>query len=346
MVRKPITDASVQIIPTFLAFVLLASSVAGISYGAFAEPLGGGLDELLQVGSVASLIMAGVTFLFSTFGFQDGSMIFTRAGVMFAVGYFVAQPLHETMFFAEIMEEHQRLELAEVADEIKGKEGELADAKVAAFDSCMRRHSMPPDSTCAEASRRFGQAELLVAAIEFVKDEELRGKDPVQTRGYLLDRASALEATEVVTLIGPGSTGLRGRGPRYHNAVKREPGARQAVAEAKAYEERCRTSVAECEDETTEEEAVAALHDEIAVLHTRSELLEAGEDRPGVLDRTRALESLIEGGEDGEDQSAWVLGRLVAAWFIALVMPLIVLVMKITAGDKLEPYLRKRWAGR
>jgi hypothetical protein len=29
-----------------------------------------------------------------------------------------------------------------------------------------------------------------------------------------------------------------------------------------------------------------------------------------------------------------------------MVMPLLVLVMKVSAGDKLEPYLRRRWLGR
>ncbi|MEZ4241746.1 MAG: hypothetical protein R3F59_37480 [Myxococcota bacterium] len=87
---------------------------------------------------------------------------------------------------------------------------------------------------------------------------------------------------------------------------------------------------------------------------------------PGPIERALALEALTEGavgveaavaegavaqGTVGDAvraarRAGVVQAKLFAAWFLAVAMPALVLVMKLTAGSRLEPYLRRRWAGR
>ncbi len=348
MVRKPIKSARISFLPALVSVVLLLGAVGGFAYSIWGPPEVLEYEGLLRLTSLVMLLASAATFLFTTFGFSDGSMVFTRAGVMFAVGYLVAGPLHETMFYREILEEYRKQETAEVTTLAVTKQEERDAARRGAFETCMRRLSFPPDPECLEAKQRHGAAALLVDAIEFVKDEELRGKDPVATRGYLLDKAKEYDATAVMALIGAGSTGKRGKGPRYYQALGMEKESKQDLAEAKAHEDRCLEAVATCEAEAAAAPAVAALSKEIEELEVRAEEVADGTEQPGVIDRAMALEAITAGegtGEDAEARSVWMASRLAAAWFLAMVMPLIVLVMKITAGDKLEKYLRARWKG-
>lgn len=348
LVRKPIQDANLQYIPTALAILMFVGGVAGTAYGWFGPELEESRQSLLTVASGAALLGSVATFLFSTFGFQDGSMLFTRGFVMFTVGYIVAGPLHETMFYSEITEEYGRLVQERAKKDVAEKSAELETLAMAEFTSCMRQHALPPDPDCVEASQGTERAQLLVSAIEFVKNEEELGANPVADRGYLLDKAKKLEATDVVALIGTGSTGRRGKGPRYYKAVGMEKEARALAAEAQGHERGCREDVAECEGVVQANEAVAELQAKVEKATAQAETAVA--DRPpGVLDRAEALDRITRGdgtAENAEQRAMWMTSRLAAAWFLAMVMPLIVLIMKVTAGDKLEPYLRKRWAGR
>ncbi|MEM6931383.1 MAG: hypothetical protein AAF602_30915, partial [Myxococcota bacterium] len=143
-------------------------------------------------------------------------------------------------------------------------------------------------------------------------------------------------------------TGKRGKGPRYYKAVGQEKDARTKAAEAQGHETLCREAVAECETDVQGDPQVASLQGEVDELQKQADSAVATRP-PGVIDRALALESITEGegtDEEAEARSVWMTSRLAAAWFLAMVMPLIVLIMKLTAGDKLEPYLRKRWAGK
>lgn len=347
MVRKPIQE------PQFRVSVLLGATFLAAAVTGFLLPLAGfdwvpQYGELIQYGSIGALLVGAILSLVSTFGFQDGSMVFTRAFVMFTLAYFVAGPLHETMFYKELMEEYRSQQVDEVTDEIAEKQAQRDSERNDLVASCLKRASLPPDPECTEAKRRLGRAELLVSAIEFVKDEELLGENAVANRAYLVDKAKELEATQVIGMIGAGSTGKRGRGPRYRQALTIEPEAKRGLEEAKAHEARCLEAVGQCEAEAIDAPRIATLNEELTTLEGRVERVKSGEDLPGVVERAEALDVITngDGSEEDEGRSAWMWSRLAAAWFLAMVMPLIVLVMKLTAGDKLEPYLRKRWAGR
>ncbi|MEN0062099.1 MAG: DUF4407 domain-containing protein [Myxococcota bacterium] len=347
MVRKPIQDANLQFIPITVSVVLFALAIAGFGYEWYG-PDTGISDGLVNFGAGISLAASIAVFLFATYGFQDGSMIFVRGLVMFTAGFLVAGPLHETMFYSEIIEEHGRMVQDEARDKVETKSEELAAVVEQKFGSCMLQHAMPADPECFEAKQQTERASLMVSAIEFVKNEEEQGADPVADRGYLIAKAKDLEATDVVALIGVGATGKRGKGPRYFKAVGMEKDARSKAAEAQGHEDLCRQAVAECETEVRADPAVANLQAEVDELDEQAKTAVATRP-PGVLDRAEALEAITRGDSDAENaeaRSMWMTSRLAAAWFLAMVMPLIVLIMKLTAGDKLEPYLRKRWAGR
>ncbi|MBX2797405.1 MAG: hypothetical protein KTR31_07055 [Myxococcales bacterium] len=349
LVRKPIQDPEIKPGPLTVAVLFAVAAVAGfVSSIVYVEQLGG-YDWIVYRLSIAAVLLGGMVWLFSMFGFQDGSMVYTRACVMFGVGYLVAAPLHETMFYKEIMEEYQEQQVAEVHAEEASVKDELDGARAGVFGSCMRRKSMPADDTCAEAKQNVAKADLMISAIEFVKEEERLGEDAVTNRTFLVDNAKDLGATAVVALLGSGSTGLRGLGPRYRQAVKMEPEARTGLELAREDERACLRAVSQCEVEASEDGKVAELTVRIAELQGKAERVRDGSDAPGTIDRSLALEAITKGHgstEDAQERSTVLTSRLAAAWFLAMVMPLIVLVMKVTAGDKLEPYLRKRWAGR
>ncbi len=348
MVRKPIQDANLRFLPVAASVLLLAAGVAGFAYAWYGTGAEIANNDLLLFGSGTSLLLATGVFLLATYGFQDGSMVFIRGLVMFTAGFLVAGPLHETMFYSEIIDEYGRQVQERAEDDAREKASELQNVADAQFASCMLQHAMPADRQCLEAQRETEKASLMVSAIEFVKNEEEQGADPVADRGYLLEKARDLEATDVVALIGVGATGKRGKGPRYYKAVGMEKEARVKAAAAQGHEKLCREAVAECEAEVQKNEQVLALQSEVSELQAVAEDAVATRP-PGAIDRARALEAITEGDydeEEAEKRSVWMTGRLAAAWFLAMVMPLIVLIMKLTAGDKLEPYLRKRWAGK
>ena len=346
MVRKPIQDARLQFLPVAASILMFAAGIAGFAYSWYgpSHEYGG----LLTFGAGAAILVSAATFLFSTYGFQDGSMVFIRGLVMFTAGFLVAGPLHETMFYTEIIEEYGRMVQEEARDKVDVKSEELTTVRDDKFASCMLRREMPADRECFEAKRETEQASLLVSAIEFVKNEEEQGADPVADREYLLDKARTLGADNVVALIGVGATGKRGKGPRYYKAVGMESEARGNVAKAQGHEKLCRESVAECETEVQSDPTVAQLQTEVTGLEQQASTAVATRS-PGIVDRAEALERITKGegtDEEAESRSLHMTGLLAAAWFLAMVMPIIVLIMKLTAGDKLEPYLRKRWAGR
>jgi len=345
MVRKPIQDADLRFLPVTAAILLLAAGVAGFAYTWYGEADATGL---LGFASGAAIFLSVGTFLISTYGFQDGSMVFIRGLVMFTAGFLVAGPLHETMFYSEIIEEYGRQVQEQAREAVEEKTEELHRVADEKFASCMLIEKMPADRECLDAQRDTEAKNLMVSAIEFVKNAEEGGQDPVADRGYLLSKAKDLGADEVVVLIGLDPTGKRGKGPRYYKAVGLEKEARMDAAKAQGHEKACREAVAKCEAKVQEDPQVSALQSEVDELAEQAKTAEATRP-PGVLDRAEALQAITEGegtAENAEERSVWMTSRLAAAWFLAMVMPLIVLIMKLTAGDKLEPYLRKRWAGK
>ncbi|MEM6926477.1 MAG: hypothetical protein AAF602_06085, partial [Myxococcota bacterium] len=209
MVRKPIQDANLQFLPVTAAILLFAAGVAGLAYTWYGPDIDNA--SLISFGSGAAILVSAAVFLFSTYGFQDGSMVFIRGLVMFTAGFLVAGPLHETMFYTEIIEEYGRQVQERAQEDVEAKSEELGTIADAKFASCMLQHAMPADRECLEAKRDTERASLMVSAIEFVKNEEERGADPVADRGYLLSKAKDLDATDVIALIGVGATGKRGK---------------------------------------------------------------------------------------------------------------------------------------
>ncbi|MEN0067098.1 MAG: hypothetical protein AAGA48_33515 [Myxococcota bacterium] len=352
LIRKPIRSPSFDVRSAVIAILLALVSLSGfVSVAVFADSIGGA-SGVVQGLSLAALLAGAGVWLFNTFGFSDGFLIFTRAFVMFTVGYLVAGPLHETMFHKEIMAEYKAQALAEITAEMKDKEPVREAAWASEFETCMRRKSLPPDLKCEQPRVDREKAELLVQAIDYVKEEELLGvnsKSSKSTRDYLLTAAKDLDATQVVVLIGPGGTGQAGMGPRYQRAVRLEPKANRDLDRTRDTERSCLENASLCEEEAQKAPEVVNLDKREEELREKAERIREGEEEPGAIERALALEAIINGegqSEDAEERSALLNSRLVAAWFLAMVMPLIVLVMKVTAGDKLEPYLRKRWTGR
>ncbi|MEM6928060.1 MAG: hypothetical protein AAF602_14100 [Myxococcota bacterium] len=349
LIRKPIRSPVFEVRATLVAVVFALVSLAGfVTTAVFAESLEGGVG-VVQALSLASLLAGAGVWLFNTFGFSDGFLIFTRAVVMFSVGYLVAGPLHETMFHKEIMEEYKAQALSAIAEEQDEKKPEREAAFAESFETCMRRAGLPADLLCEEPKLDRRRAELEVQTIDFVKEEELLGRSSDKTREYLLETAQELGANSVVVLIGSGTTGQAGMGARYQRAANMEPVAKRKFEMATKTEQACLENARSCEQEAVSSPVVVNFDKRKEELDAKAERVRTGEEEPGAIERALALEAIIAGEgstEDAEERSSLLNSRLVAAWFLAMVMPLIVLVMKVTAGDKLEPYLRKRWTGR
>ncbi len=349
LIRKPIRSPTFEVRATVIGIVLALLSLAGfVATAVFPEGLEG-VVGVVQALSLASLLAGAGVWLFNTFGFSDGFLIFTRAVVMFSVGYLVATPLHETMFHKEIMDEYKAQALTGITAEMEEKKPLREAAWSEAFEKCMRRKGLPPDLQCEEPELERQRAELLVQAIDFVKEQELLGVTSKTTYEYLQKTAQELKANQVVVLLGTGSTGQAGMGARYQRAAKLEATAKRKYDKALATEQSCLENGSTCEDEATTSPAVVNFDRRMEELRAKAKRVREGEEEPGAIERALALEAIVSGegaGEDADERSALMNSRLVAAWFLAMVMPLIVLVMKVTAGDKLEPYLRKRWTGR
>ena len=349
LIRKPIRSPAFDLRATTIGLSLALLSLAGFVVATVFTDSFEGMLGVIRGLSLAALLAGAGTWLFNTFGFSDGFLVFTRAVVMFSVGYLVAGPLHETMFHKEIMDEYKAQALVEITAEQEEKKPLRDAAWSTAFDKCMRSHGLPADLLCEEPKVDREKAELLVQAIDFVKEQELLGVTSKSTREYLLQTAQELKANQVVVLIGTGLTGQAGRGPRYQRATKLEPGANRALDRARETEQSCLDYAGSCEDEAVNSPAVVNYDRRMEELREKAQRIREGEEEPGALDRAQALEAIIAGEgstDDADERAALLNSRLVAAWFLAMVMPLIVLVMKVTAGDKLEPYLRKRWGGR
>jgi len=348
LIRKPIRSPTFEVRPTVIGILLALLSLAGfVVAGMFEESLEGTLTVIRGL-SLASLLAGAGVWLFNTFGFSDGFLIFTRAVVMFTVGYLVAGPLHETMFHKEIMEEYKAQALTTITAEQQEKKPLREAAFDTAFETCMRRKGLPPDLRCEQPRRERERAKLVTEAIDLVQEQELYGRSAAGA-DFLLTRAEELGASEVAVIIGTGPSGHAGMGPRFQRAKAREPGARAELEQAIETERSCLEHASTCEDEATTAPAVVNLDRRMEELRSKAQRIREGDEEPGAIERALALEAIIAGHgstENAEERSALLNSRLVAAWFLAMVMPLIVLVMKITAGDKLEPYLRKRWTGR
>lgn len=323
----------------------VVGAVAVICGGALGA---GAVPEILR--GVGWLAVAGASLasLFSAFGFQDGAMLVTRAAVMLGVGYLVAGPLHEAMFYQEIEQAHRERAMADTATHRDGIRARVAEIQAASFASCMRARSVPVEPTCAQPRAERERAELLVQAIAFVKSEEKSGRSASATRDYLLDSARKLDATAVVALLGtPGSASAKDN-PRYQQAMAMQGEARKLAQTARSLEDTCVGAAAACELAAGQDPEVAALARQLGVLEADAGAVAEGGTSPGAIDRAIALERVIsgDGAADGARRASLLQGKLLAAWFLAMVMPVIVLAMKVSAGDKLEPYLRKRWGGR
>jgi hypothetical protein len=347
LVRKPLRSPRAR-----WRVLRVSGTVAGL--GALAVVVASALgpdsvaSDVLRGLGWLSLGGASLASLFSAFGFQDGAMLATRAAVMLGVGYLVAEPLHEAMFSQEIAEAHREQQLAGIRGELAAIEPRLVDLRESAFGSCMRARSVPVDPTCGEPRAERERAELLVQAIAFVKGDEKSGKPTNATRDYLLTTARELEATAVVALLGaPGPRG-EGYSPRYQQAVAMQSDAKKLAHAARSLEDSCVSAAAECEQSSAGHPEVAALGNRRSELEASLATVDQSAVDPGPIDRAIALDHLVRGsgGADGLQRASVLQGKMMAAWFLAMVMPIIVLAMKVSAGNKLEPYLRKRWAGR
>jgi hypothetical protein len=354
LVRKPLSA------PTFgrkehrIAGILMAAGGAGLVVGAiFGEGEVSKLFELAKTASWIAFAGGAALGLLTTFGFQDGATVFTRATVMMGVAYLVAGPLHEAMFRKEILQSFRERSLQSLEREIASTGPALEAAKATVLSACMRARKIAVNSQngeggCEEVKRERGRAELLVQAIDFVKDQELTGVDASVNRTFLVDSAMKLDATAVVALLGTGASGQAGEGRRYQQAVAMESEARRAAEQARETETSCVTALGECEQAVVSDPNVLGLSQRLGELGNQADVLRRGVEEPGAIERALALEAILvgEGGPDSGRRAEILSGKLLAAWFLAMVMPIIVLVMKISAGDKLEPYLRKRWAMR
>jgi hypothetical protein len=353
LVRKPLRYPRLDPRGAGIAAAVVAVGVAVAALGDASLPMrrAGGLAVALGLGfgSVSAL------------GLQDGALLATRAAVMVGVGWLVAGPLHEAMFHDEIDRSYRATAIAAIERRVSEQQALLSTVRTDRFEICMREGQQPPDPGCAEPRAEAERAELTVQALAFVRGQELTGADAERNRAFLLERAEALGSSAVVALLGVGATGRAGHGPRYQEAVRLGPvAARQAEADRDA-EAACLATAAACEARLVDDPRVIALEAELSGLRDRVAVLRSGVAQPGPIERALALEALIEapgnlvggphpgdppGGDHGGGRAATIRGKLFAAWFLAMVMPVLVLVMKVSAADKLEPYLKRRWAGR
>jgi hypothetical protein len=331
---------------------LAGVGLLGLGIGTVWDPERWALVRFVATASWLPLGAGALLALGATFGVQDGAMVFTRASVMACVAYLVAGPLHELMFEKEIVQAFRDASLAAIEAERTASGPALAEARASTFERCMRSRSVPVGSTCEEPKIARARADLLVQAIAFVEQEEITGMDAGASRSWLLERAREVDASGVVALLGGGATGRAGLGPRYQQALAMKAGALEAATEAGRIEAACVSAVAECEAATNADPGVASLERRLSELQVRADEIRRGGAPPGAIERSLALETLRVGAVGsaepgaGGRRAAILDGKMLAAWFLATVMPMLVLVMKCTAGDKLEPYLRRRWAGR
>jgi hypothetical protein len=250
-----------------------------------------------------------------------------------------------------------------------------------ATEICTKRYTKTEVQSCADMEKSVHLLELQIRSYNALMDDEYRGSVDEERRDKIRADAKAYALEGELDMLNerPKSPHVGKRWRAYEEARNRasdllkvamgslgvcQKDSRQPVVnedEKKACIEKL--EVEEGESRTSRMKEMSKLLAERARLENREEAM-------GAIDRALALRDLIEhassrrdddaddergntandqergsveGATDTSKAEAVVERKLVAAWFMALVMPLIVVTMKLTGGARLEPYLGQRW---
>lgn len=342
LVQKPLRRPRVPRLswPLRLTLGMLASLGLGVVLASQVFVAQGEWFALAVLAAEASLAVGAVVLLAAAFGVMDAIYVLARGVVMVSVGYLVATPLHEAMFEHEIEESFYTRQERRLEVELAALDTKASDETVSAGESCRIKAGFANDLDCRDLKRSAGEAGAMMRAYQFVAHSEENGYQDEAAR-------KALEAEQVhfpsladVLSIKPSARKKRGR--LYFEYISDRDKYEGAMQEFERRYKACVAASARCEGETQPAARTANARERL----TRE--LQLYVDRRiklGAIDRALELEHLIEAREAdsvvGAREVVWA--KLRAAWILALMMPLIVVTMKLTAGARLEPFLDRRW---
>lgn len=296
-------------------------------------------------------LLAGGAFagLVFSLGVSDALFLSTRVATMMGLGYIVAGPLHEAMFKKEIERSFYERQVADLDRRIS----ELGESTRKKSDDgislCMRAAGFQ-DSACADIQSLVTCQTDTVKAYKVLLDAERAGsKDLAPEARDRLKNACA----DASAVLAYALTGQHGTGEKYERRVAEQGQAQQELERLQLRGAACNTAKETCLIEFTKpseyNEQRAKLEAERALFAT--ELRETQTLALGAIERGLEFQHLV--APAGSDQAGSVdmateivRNKLNVAWFLAMVVPFIVIVMKLTGGERLEPYLRRRWARR
>jgi len=294
----------------------------------------------LSMGGVVVGIFALMALAWSV---MDALFLGTRMVVMVVVGFLVAGPLHEAMFREEIEAAHRQLRETELRALAMTQRDDRRIADSAEFRACIANRGGTVDSNgqfvCRVTQDDIDRLDLHIDAAVLMRDSEKSGYPNWEARRRLAAQARSRGAEEAAALLQQEVSGRRGGGARYQEHVDRVEDLKDRRVDKLSEKARCAATLDACV--ATGGSQSGSDIDKAVVERIDAQLRALEVQQPGPIDRAKALDHLVRSSASGD----LIEQRLLVAWVLALLMPLIVVVMKLTAGQRLEPYLQRRWKG-
>jgi len=343
-VRKPLPR------PQFTsAWKIFAPAALGVV--ALVAGMGIGL-ELGPALLVGVLIGGGFAVAGLVYGWMESVFVVSRIVIMCVVAFVVAAPLHEMLFM-------ETVEAVYYEGQIAGVERELDDLDGRARQECEDKYqySSVKEQGCSDEEREHNVDVLTVEVIEHLLLATRWGAardsgrlDEVQED--LVDRAEKLGAKDAATRLRRGPESYRGRAQRKMLRSDRAVyGAREESSLVR--QQKCRDTVSEID--LTVSRCVEERRGTAGYVRERerleSQLAEYRNPSSSIppIEVGLAMRKIEKGGgelseeEEVEARRTVAMRKSATPWFLALLVPLIVITLKLTAGPDLEDYLHRRW---
>lgn len=345
--------------------------------------VGGRAMTLMGRGALVALGLVAATALVAGYGGMDAGYVLVRVVVMVSVGFIVAGPIHEAMFQTEIeqsfyarREKALETDIAELEDGLEkrrndrtyvsGDGGEMRREMQEAKD-CEAKVKLliqPPD--CDEERQESERAELIVSAWELVVSDQRRGTTSSRARQKFkeanqeklgIDRVQEIMKRPVIKhtkskTLRKYEDELSSAQDERRDAIARLNDCRDTRNDLEGQRHKQRQT---CEQTAATDRSTANTDDTNKVTDRLNDLRRVLSEyktrarTPGAIERGLELEHLVHeaGGLGGDVERARgvVRRKLLTAWILAMIMPLIIVAMKLTGGRWLEPYVERRWRG-
>lgn len=349
-VRKPLPIPRVTLVSQIAFPAVIGLLTAGL---AIQFDLGGAWS--MVVGALAAGVFGVVG---SMWGWMQSALIMSRVAIVALVALIVAIPLHEMMFITEIKDAYYTPKIESIRDEISAINKEIRSACETQLNSA--RMHLEKDQACKSEQDKVEHDNLACQAYTFVLDTTRKSYNQKSKTELRFERSQRKLFQEAAHKIGGDDImSFVTQSPSQHRREKsliddtKRKYCEVEVQNADKELKKCRYNVDNIERNV--EQCVAKSSGEgdraDTLIQKRGELDGYLNDKAtiGALDLGLALDKVERGDiklapEDlARARRAVIFQKFITPWFLALLIPMIVIALKLTAGKELEDYLYQRW---